>query len=278
MIQIGKINTLTVKSIQYSIVHLDGGQSGDILLHTKDAPPQCKPGDRLEVFIYVNREKQLRATSKTPSATVGEFAKLRVVSTTESGAYLEWGLDNDLLVPKSEHLQTMSKGRAYFVYVFLSEKTNRITASSKLDQFFSSQPPNYTIGQEVDLVIYDQSDLGYKAVVNGSHEGMLYKNEVFQHLPIGRELKGFIKKIRADFKIDLSLRGPQKTGNINQIILKAIRDHGGSMDVTDKSPPEEIYARFGVSKKVFKRAVGALYKKRLIVIDEDGITLADTSP
>ncbi len=278
MIQIGKINTLTVKSIQYSTVHLDGGQSGDIPLHTKDTPPQCKPGDRLEVFIYVNREKQLQATTKIPRATVGEFAKLRVISTTESGAYLDWGLDNDLLVPKSEQLQTMLKGKTYFVYVFLSEQSNRITASSKLDQFFSTQTPNYTIGQEVDLVIYDQSDLGYKAVVNGSHEGMLYKNEVFQPLPIGRELKGYIKNIREDLKIDLSLRGPQKTGNINQMILKAIQDHGGSMDVTDKSPPEEIYARFGISKKVFKRAIGALYKKRLIVIDENGIKRADINP
>ena len=274
MIHIGKINTLAIKSIQGENIHLDGGKYGDILLNKKHNPGKFQPGGQVDVFIYVDREQQLQATSQKPFATVGEFAQLRVKETTDSGAYLDWGLDHDLLAPKSEQQNPMREGKTYFVYIFLSQKTNRITGSSKLDQFLGQQPPNYKKGEEVDLVIFDKSDMGYRAMINSSHEGMLFKNEVFQQLRIGQELKGYIKKIREDLKIDLSLRSFQQTGDVTQTILKAIEDQGGSMRLTDKSPPEEIFAQFGVSKKVFKRAVGSLYKKRLIVIDRDGIKLS----
>ncbi len=276
MVQIGKTNTLTIKNIRGYTIHLDGGTSGDILLDKKRASGQCQPGNTIDVFVYVDREQQLQATSQRPLAIVGEFAKLRVKETTVSGAYLDWGLDHDLLVPKSEQQNPMREGKSYYVYVFLSEKTNRITGSSKLDQFLGLRPPNYRVGQEVDLVIYDKTDIGYGAMINSAHAGMLYNNEVFQQLLVGQELKGFIKKIRNDLKIDLSLRSFQQTGDITQIILKAIQEQGGCMNVTDKSSPEEIFAQFGVSKKIFKRAIGSLYKKRLIVFDKDGISLADT--
>ena len=276
MVKIGRINRLAVKRMHDYGAHLDGGEAGNILMPKKHVPEKCEPGDEVEVFVYLNKENRLRATTEKPYATVGQFAKLRVVANTSSGSFLDWGLQKDLLVPKKEQHARMDKGKAYVVFVFIDEKTNRISASAKLDKFLSLQPPDYEEGQEVDLIIYDQTDLGYKAVVNNSHGGMVFKNEVFQRLDIGQQLKGYIKKIRQDGKIDLSLQqsGYQKVDDISRAVLRTIKDHGGRITVTDKSPPEDIYALFGVSKKTFKKAIGALYKKRLITIGANGIKLA----
>lgn len=276
MVEIGRINKLTIKrKLDYG-AHLDGGESGDILLPKKYVPEKCQSGNEVEVFVYVDREERLRATTQKPYVTVGQFAKLRVVANSSSGAYLDWGLQKDLLVPKREQHAKMEEGKSYVVFVFLDKKTNHITASSKLDKFLDLQSPNYDEGEEVDLFICYKTDLGYKAVVNNSHWGMVYKNEVFQKLHIGQQLKGYIKIIREDLKIDISLQqsGYQKVDNISQSILKTIKDLGGSIAVTDKSPPEDIYSLFGISKKTFKKAIGALYKKRLITIDTNGIKLA----
>ena len=252
---IGRINRLRVTRIRDYGAHLDGG----------------------EVFVYADGPKRLRATTQKPYATAGQFAKLRVKSNTSSGAFLDWGLQKDLLVPKKEQHARMEEGRSYVVFVFLDQKTNRIAASAKLDKFFSLQPPDYTEGQEVDLIIYDSTEMGYKAVINNAHGGMIYKNEVFRKLHPGEQLKGYIKKIRHDGKIDLSLQQPgyQKVDAVSRSILKIIKKHGGSLAVTDKTPPEEVYTLFGVSKKTFKKAIGALYKKRLIRLDTNGIKLSD---
>ncbi len=278
MIKIGEINTLTVKSIQGNTIRLDGGGDGDVLLNKEETPKNCTAGDTLEVFIYVDREQQLQATTKTPLAQVGDFVKLRVVSTTPSGAYLDWGLDNDLLVPKSEMQNPMREGRSYFVHVFVSTMTNRVTASSRLDKFLSLQFPDYAPGEEVDLIIYDETDLGFRAIINCAHEGILYTNELFQHVAVGQEITGYIRKVRDDLKIDLRLQRPghQRLDKISQTILETIKEHDGIMPLTDKSPPEAIYAQFGISKKVFKKAIGTLYKKRLIVISGKGIELTDS--
>ncbi len=276
MAQIGRMNKLKVKSTRDYGVHLDGGEWGDILLKTRYVPEDCKPGDELEVFVYVDREDHLRATTQKPKATVGQFVMLQVVENSASGAYLDWGLELDLFVPKSEQLERMEEGKSYIVYVVLDEKNNRIMASSKVDKFLSQQPPDYAEGEEVDLLIFDRTDLGYRAVVNQVHGGILYENEVFQELFYGQQLKGYIKKIREDLKIDLSLQpqGYQGVDDVSQAILQTIKEHGGSIAVSDKSQPEEIYSLFGVSKKIFKKAIGALYKKRLITIDASGIKLA----
>lgn len=275
MAQIGRMNTLTVKGRRDYGVHLDGGESGDILLPTRYVPENCQTGDEVEVFVYVDREDHLRATTQKPEVTVGQFATLPVVSNSASGAYLDWGLDLDLFVPKSEQQNRMVEGKSYVVFVFLDEKTGRITASSKIDKFLGLKPPVYKEGEEVDLIIYERTGLGYKAVVNLYHEGMIYENEVFQELHPGQQLKGYIKKIREDLKIDLSLQRPgyQGVDAVSQSILATMEEHGGRIDVTDKSQPEEIYALFGVSKKTFKKAIGSLYKKRLIVLDAGGIEL-----
>lgn len=275
MVKIGRINKLTIKRRLDYGAHLDGGESGGILLPKKYVPKKCQPGDEVEVFVYVDREERLRATTQKPYVTVGQFAKLRVVANSSSGAYLDWGLQKNLLVPKREQHAKMEEGKSYVVFVFLDKKTNRITASSKLDKFLDLQPPNYDEGEEVDLFICYKTDLGYKTIVNNSHWGMIYKNEVFQRLHIGQQLKGYIKIIREDLKIDISLQqsGYQRVDNISQSILKTIKDLGGSIAVTDKSPPEDIYSLFGVSKKTFKKAIGALYKKKLITIDTNDIKL-----
>jgi hypothetical protein len=275
MAQIGRINKLTIKRIRDYGAHLDGGESGDILMPRRYVPEKAQPGDEVEVFVFADKEGRLRATTQKTYASVGQFAKLRVVACSAAGAYLDWGLQKDLFVPKSEQQDRMEEGKAYVVFVALDDESKRISASSRLDKFLDLQPPNYAEGEEVDLIICEQTDLGYKAVVNHAHWGVVYKNEVFQKLHLGQELKGFIKKIRDDLKIDLSLQqsGYQKVDDISHAIFKIIKDHGGRIGVTDKSPPEEIYALFGVSKKIFKKAIGTLYKKRLISIDRKEIRL-----
>ncbi len=275
MARLGRINKLTVKRTTDLGAHLDGGEAGEIILPSRDVPENCRPGDEVIVFVYKDVEDRLRATTQKPLVTVGRFATLKVVEVTASGAYLDWGLQSDLFVPMSEQLARMFKGRSYVVCAFLDDKTERLIASSKLDKFLDLRPPEYVEGEEVALLIYDQTDLGFKAVVNQAHGGMLYKNEVFQPLTIGRELTGYIKKVREDQKIDLCLKKPGYQGvkDVSQIILEAIKARGGRVAVTDKSPPEEIYALFGVSKKTFKRAVGTLYQKRLVSIDPEGISL-----
>ncbi|MBU1568323.1 MAG: GntR family transcriptional regulator [Proteobacteria bacterium] len=276
MVQIGKINRLLVKATQNYGIHLDGGESGDILLKGTHAAQKYKPGDTIDAFVYVDNEQRLLATSQKPYALVGEFATLRVVTNGAAGAFMDWGLENDLLVPKSEQQTNMREGKSYVVFIFLSNKTNRITASSKLDKFLNMQSPKYKEGEEVDLIIYAETDLGYSAIVNSSHIGMIYVNEVFQKLVIGQRLQGYVKKIREDLKIDLRLQptGYQNIDDISEAVLNVVKNHGGMVAVTDKSPPEDIYALFGVSKKVFKKAIGALYKKRVIIIASDGIKFA----
>ncbi len=277
MIQVGKVNTLAIKKIDAGTIHLDGGGSGEILLKGRYTARNYSPGEELEVFVYVDGGQRLLATSQKPYAVVGEFTKLTVVGTTEAGAFLGWGLEDDLFVPKSEQQNNMRAGQAYVVYVFLSEKNGRITASSKLDKFLGKKPPEYVVGEEVDLLIYAKSELGYSAVVNNSHVGMVYENEVFKKLIIGQRQKGYIKKIREDFKVDLQLQrtGVQGVDDVSQAILTVIQNSGGMVAVTDKSPPEEIYDMFEVSKKVFKKAIGGLYKKKIIVLEKNGIRLSE---
>jgi len=279
MAEIGRKNRLTIKTKLGHGLLLDGGTSGDILLLNKYAPETYQLGDEIAVFVYADREERLLATTETPHATVGQFARLRVVSSTSAGTYLDWGMQKDLLVPRAEQQVKMAEGKSYIVFVFLDKKSNRIAASSRLDKFLGLRPPDYAVGTEVDLLICDRTDLGYKVIVDDAHWGMIYKNEVFQDLQTGRRMKGYIKRIREDLKIDIRLQQPGYQGidTISRNILEKIRDSGGTMAVTDKSPPGTIYAHFGVSKKTFKKAIGTLYKKRLITIHARGVRLCRTS-
>lgn len=275
MADIGKLNELrVVKELDFGI-YLDGGDSGEILMPKRYVPEGCKVDDMLEVFIYLDSEDRIIATTEKPYAMVNDFVFLKVVAVNSAGAFLDWGLPKDLLVPYSEQRPVMKEGESYVVRVYLDLNSSRLAASSKLDKFLHDEPGNFQPGQEVDLLICEQTDLGWKAIINNSHWGVLYDNEIFLELKKGQTIKGFIKKIRDDNKIDLCLQKPgyEKVDDISEAIITALKAQGGFIPVTDKSSPEIIYKLFGISKKTYKKAIGAIYRKKLISIENDGIRL-----
>ena len=275
MVEIGKINNLQVVKILDHGIYLDGEDLGEILMPSRYVPDDCVIGDSLEVFIYLDSADLLLATTETPYVMVGECAYLKVVDINQAGAFLDWGLPKDLLVPYGEQTSPLKIGQSYTVLVYLDENTNRIAATQKLDSRLSEEAQYFKSGQAVDLLIFGKTDLGYKAVINNTHIGLIYKNEVFQPLTHGEKLKGFIKTIREDRKIDLCLQLPGKDArdDLNTRILNHLKNNDGESTLTDKSSPEDIYQCFAVSKKNYKKAIGMLYKKRLIWIEEDKITL-----
>jgi len=275
MAEIGIINKLrVVKELDFGI-YLDGGDHGEILMPKRYVPENCKPEDIIDAFIYRDSEDRIIATTERPLAMIGEFAYLKVVSVSTVGAFLDWGLPKDILVPYREQRHSMEVGKKYIVRVYLDHDTERIVASAKIDRFLDNLPPEFEEGQEVDLLIVSKTDIGYKSIINSSHFGMLYQNEVFKTIKQGQRIKGFIKKVREDEKIDLCLEKPgfEKLDSLAEKILEMLKDNEGFLSVTDKSDPEKIYKQFGASKKSFKKAVGALYKQRLIKIEEFGIRL-----
>jgi hypothetical protein len=277
MTQIGKINSLKVLRIVSIGCYLDGGEQGEILLPRRYVPEGTKVDDTIDVFIYFDSEDRIIATTETPKIMMGEFAMLQAISVTNAGAFLDWGLPKDLFVPFREQKQKMEVGKRYIVALYLDHETNRLAASAKIDKFLDNTPPNYSVGQEVDLLIYGQSELGYNAIINNAHWGVLYKNEVFRHLDGGKRIKGYIKRVREDDKIDLALQrsGYENIDGVSKGILDKLEKNNGFLNLTDKSEPEKIYQLLGISKKVFKKAIGSLYKSKLITIDERGIRLCN---
>lgn len=276
MTQIGQRNQLKVlKHVAFG-VYLDDGSGGEILLPEKDVPRDCEVGDELDVFVYYDSEDRLIATTLDPIAQVGEFAMLRVVAVEKVGAFLDWGLPKDLFLPYAEQSRALRPGQKVLVYIYL-DKSARLAASMRLERNTDKTPATYQAGQAVDLLIIGKTDLGFKAIIEGRHLGVLYTNEVFQELAYGQRIRGFIKKVRDDGKIDLSLQAPGMAGtpDLEKKILEALRQEGGFLEITDKAAAEFVYERFGVSKKKFKIALGGLYKKRLVRIDDDGIRLND---
>lgn len=278
MVEIGKYNTLKiVKDLDFG-VYLDGGDDLEILLPARYVPRNVKPGDEVEVFIYHDNEGRIIATTAKPLAVVGEFQWMECKSVNDMGAFLEWGLMKDLLVPFREQKMPMREGKWYLVYVHLDHVTKRIVASARVDKFLDNVPPVYEFNQEVDLLVADETEIGYKVIINNLHWGLVYHNEIYRRLERGEHLKGYIKEVREDEKIDVSLTrlGYEKVEGIAGIILDALKVQNGFLPVHDKSPAEEIYSLFGCSKKSFKQAIGALYKKKLISIEPAGIRLIET--
>lgn len=275
MAQIGKINRLKVLRKVSIGLYLDGDTLGDLLLPNRYVPDNIEVGEELDVFIYLDSEDRLIATTEEPYAVVGDFALLKAVATTNVGAFLDWGLSKDLMVPFSEQQQKMVEGLNYLVHVYLDDNTKRIVASAKIDKFLDNLPPQYQTGEEVQLMIAGKTELGYKAIINGIHSGILYSNQVYTPLAIGQKLKGYIQKVREDEKIDLLMEKPgyEKIDDISESILYKLKANGGFLPVTDKSNSDEIVRMFGMSKKNFKKAIGALYKKRLINLEPEGIKL-----
>lgn len=278
MLEIGRINTLQVtKQVTFGL-YMDGGEAGEILLPKRYVPEGTIVQDWLDLFIYLDSEDRLIATTETPKVMVDECAYLNVVAVTPVGAFLDWGLPKDLLVPFNEQDRPMEVGKSYVVVVTVDDATNRIMASSRLHDYLDEEADeDIEVGQSVELLISGQTDLGYKAVINHDYLGLIFKNEVFRELKNGDELTGFIKSIRDDGKIDLRLNADKKSTveDLCEKILQQLKLNNGTSQLTDKSPPEAIYRSYGVSKANYKRALSSLYKQRRILITHETITLSE---
>lgn len=274
-IEIGKFNNLQVVKIADHGFYVDGGEEGTILLPNRYVPEGLNLDDWVEVFLYFDSDDLLIATTETPKATANSLALLKVIDTNRVGAFLDWGLPKDLLVPFSEQQHPMRLGESYLVYVFHDHKTDRILASTKLNRYFEEEPEDLKEKQAVDLQISDKTELGYKAVINNQYLGLIFHGDAFRALAIGECLTGYIKTIREDGKIDLIISQHSSEGDnsLEDQILAHLNACGGESDLTDKSNPDVIYRKFKVSKKKYKNALGALYKRKLILITREKISL-----
>lgn len=274
MIEIGRFNTLTIKSYNGMQLHLNGGEYGDILLTDKQVPRDAKVGDALDVFIYTGSDSEILATCKKPFVQMDGVAWLKVISVNQAGAFLDWGIAKDLLVPFAEQDYELEVGDYCLAKVYMDEQ-HRIAASTELNNFILDEVSYLKEGDKVSLIIAKKTDLGFKAVVDDAFWGVLYYNEVFQPLKEGQKLTGYIKKIREDRKVDLSLNktGYTHVAPVTEQIITRLEENNGHLDLSDKSSPEAINAAFGVSKKVFKHAIGVLYKERRITLTKTSITL-----
>lgn len=276
-LELGKFNQLeVVKEVDFGM-YLDGGEEGEILLPTRYVPEGCEVGDMLNVFLYLDIDERMIATTLTPLVQVGQFACLEVAWVNEFGAFLNWGLMKDLFVPFREQKMKMLIGNKYVVHAHLDEESYRIVASAKVERYLSKEIAEYAPGEEVEILIWQKTDLGFKAIIDNKYAGLLYDNEIFRDLHTGMQLKAYVKQVREDGKIDLILDKPgfEKIDDFSKTLLDYIKEQGGRISLTDKSPADDIYDVFGVSKKTFKKGVGDLYKKRLILLQENGIALVN---
>ena len=280
MAMIGRRNRLSIERASGPGLYLNGGNLGEILLPGQYIPADLRPGDVLDVFVYLDSEDRLVATTETPKAMVGEFAALKVVSINPRvGAFLDWGLAKDLLLPFREQEVPVRVGKQVVVYVYLDPKSNRIVASSRLRRHLNQTGDTYREKQAVDLLVTGQTPLGYNAIVNGDRLGLLYHNSLGIPLAIGQKLKGFVRTVREDGRLDLSLdrSGYQRVTPLKQQIMAALEENGGRLEYDDDTAPAVIRERFGCSKNAFKQALGALYKSRRIIFEKPGIKLMDNT-
>ncbi len=274
--EIGKVNALEVlKEVEFGI-YLDAGEAGEILMPKRYVPNGVEPGSIVEAFIYRDSEDRLIATSENPKVMVGECAYLRVQAVNKIGAFLDWGLPKDLLVPYNEMASPMEVDKSYVVYAYVDKRTNRIAASSKLSMFLKETGERFQVGQEVNLLIAARSDLGYKAIIDGTHLGLIFHSNVTSAIELGQNLPGYIQRIRNDDgRIDLAI-DPGRAVTRNDLktqIIEFLKANQGKSSLTDRSSPKQIMDQFGVSKGSYKKALGALYKQKLIEIGKDHITL-----
>ncbi len=273
--KIGEYNYLRVLRFTSVGVFLGDKDDNDILLPNKYVPERLSIDDEIRVFVYKDSEDRPIATTLEPLIEVNQFASLKVKEVSHAGAFLEWGLEKDLLVPYREQKTEMEPGYWYLIYLYLDKDTERLVATTKINSHFNEDTSSLSLGQEVDILIGERSDLGYTVVINNEFRGLLYNNEVFQPIKLGQKHKAYVKNIREDQKVDLSLQ-PLGFASIepnSQIILDMIREKGGFLSLTDNSTPEEIYMVLNMSKKLFKKALGSLYRQRLVNITDDGVKL-----
>ncbi len=276
VIEIGKYNELEIVRESSVGLYLGDKEGEDILLPNKYCPSAFKIYDVLKVFVYKDYANRKVAVTLTPKILLYQFAFLQVNAVSKVGAFMDWGMEKDLLVPFGEQRQRMEEGRWYIVYLDLDTETDRLYASNKIEQRLQNDDLAVAEGDKVDVMVMHKSDIGYSVIVNNNHKGLVFDNEIFTDLNIGDKLTGYVKKIREDNKLDISL---QPIGYLNfndansKIIYDALVESEGFIEVTDKSSPDEINFRFGISKKAFKKALGALYKDRKVSIDAAGIKL-----
>ncbi|HPY82486.1 MAG: S1-like domain-containing RNA-binding protein [Bacteroidales bacterium] len=277
MIEIGITQQLTVVKIVDFGAYLDGGPYGEILLPKRYIVTELAEGDEIEVFIYFDSEDRIIATTEKPYVMVGECAFLNVVQVNRHGAFLDWGLSKDLFVPFREQMVKMQEGKSYCVRVYVDEKTQRIAASTKIESYFPDYFPPYKVDQEVDILVHSKTDLGFKVIVEDSFWGLIYQNEIFEPIAPGDAKTAFIKKVREDGKIDLTLQkiGFSKMTDMQSFVLQKLIGNDGFLPYNDKSTPEQIQQEFAMSKKNFKMTIGMLYKQRKIAILKNGIRLIE---
>lgn len=275
MAYIGRFNRLTVNKIVAHGVYLDAAWMGTVLLPKSQVPEDCEVGDSIGVFIYLDSEDRFIATTAKPLAQVGEVACLKVVQVNRVGAFLDWGLPKDLLVPFNQQQPAMEVGRSYLVYVHVDEEGNRILGSALLNKFIEKEPQGYKVGQPVALAVSEKTDLGYACVMDNKYWGLLFYSDVVKPLRIGQSIKGYVKRLREDGKVDLSLQAPgfAKVDDLTKRVLRALNENDGYIPLSDKSPPEAIAEAFGVSKKSYKMTIGNMYKNKMIKIESKGIRL-----
>ncbi|EKM24601.1 GntR family transcriptional regulator [Vibrio owensii 47666-1] len=278
MIKIGQINSLEVTKTADFGVFLDGDDYGSVMLPNKYVPEGTNVGDHIDVFLYFDSESQLAATIDKPIAQVGEWGLMQVEGVSSTGAFVNWGIkEKDLLIPFSEQRARFTAGQNILVYVYTDKASGRIVGTTKFNKWLDKTPANYEVNEEVNLIIAERSQLGYKAIVNGEHWGMIFPSDVFGKLFIGKKLKGYIKQIREDGKIDLALQkvGVAKMDDLSSKIVELLEKKGGFLPLNDKSSPEAIFDAFRTSKGTFKKTIGGLYKAGKIVIEKDGIRLTE---
>lgn len=276
MIEIGKYNDLTILRLTSVGLFLGDDQGEDVLLPNKYCPEDYEIGDVLRVFVYLDYDERKIATNLTPYLKLNEFALLRVADVADVGAFLEWGLEKHLLVPFTEQRQRMQVGRSYIVYLALDEKTERLYGTNKINKRLDNTELTVRENDKVDLLVYKATELGYSVIINNLHSGLIYADEAFKELNVGEKLEGYIKKIREENKLDVSLQpiGFENHIDLNcQKVLDALERNNGFLGLTDKSNPNDISSALGMSKKTFKKAVGTLYRERKIVITDTGIKL-----
>ncbi len=275
MMHLGQFNTLTILRFTNPGAYLGDDEDNDVLLPTKYLTPDLSIGDEIEVFLYLDSEDRLVATTEKPMIELNSFEFLKVKEVTHFGAFLDWGLEKDLLVPFKEQSLKMEEGKYYLVYLYLDEATQRLVASAKVKKFFETELIVVKEKDEVDVLICETTDLGKNVVVNDTYSGLIYNSDIFRFLKRGERCKGYVTKVREDGKLDISLEKPgfQKIEPNSEIILKFIEKNEGKLRLTDKSDPDAIRDTLGMSKKTFKQALGNLYKQRLVVIHEDHISL-----
>lgn len=274
-IKLGDYNHMTVvKKVDFGF-YLDGGDEGEILLPQRYVPKGLKVDDEIDVFVYLDQDERPVATTEKPLAKVGDFAYLEVKWVNEYGAFLGWGLMKDVFCPFREQKKRMQLGESYIVHLHVDEESYRIVASAKVEHYLADDKPQYKHGEEVELLVWQKTDLGFKVIIDNKYPGLLYQDQIFQYIHTGDRMKGYVGNVRPDGKIDVTLQktGRQQTTDFAEVLYQYLLDNDGVCDLGDKSEADDIYERFHVSKKVYKKAVGDLYKRRLITVSPMSISL-----